>query len=104
MAPDIGYMQVHIKVYRNDDVYEEFAFNAYDEKSPLETDLVTYESQAIDDPAGGVEKVVTLLIKVSDDNYRIAMLIPVHQSEEWETSIISEQYTVMFYCIEGGKT
>lgn len=103
MALDIGYMQVHIKVYRNDEVYEEFAFNAYDDKSPLETDLVTYESQAIDDPAGEVEKVVTLLIRVREDDYRIAMLIPVHQSAEWESSIISEKYTVMFYCIEGGS-
>jgi hypothetical protein len=103
MNQDIGYMQVHVKVYRNDSVYEEFAFNAYNEKHPFETDLVTYESQAIDDPAAQVEKVVTLLIKVRDDNYRIAMLIPVHQSEEWESTKISEEYIVMFYCIDGSK-
>ena len=102
MSQDIGYMQVHVKVYRDDSIYEEFAFNSYDEKYLLGTDLVTYESQAIDDPAGKVEKVVTLLIKVRDDDYTIAMLIPVHQSTEWESLVISERYEVMFYCIEAG--
>ena len=59
--------------------------------------------EIIDDPAGQVDKLVTLLIKVAEDNYTIAMLIPVHQSDVWEVSEISDVYRVEFYCIEGSS-
>jgi len=99
---DIGYMQAQIKIYKNNEPYDEFAFNAHDGKFETETGLVRAEFETIDDPAGEVNKVVTLLIKITDDNYTIAMLIPVHQSSEWEINNISEQYTVAVYCILGG--
>ena len=98
---NIGYMQAHIKIYKNNEPYDEFAFNAYDGKYQTETDLVRAEFEPIDDPAENVDKVVTLLIKVVQDNYAIAMLIPVHQSTEWEINKISEVYTVAVYCILG---
>ncbi|GAA0213723.1 hypothetical protein GCM10009123_21170 [Kangiella japonica] len=94
-------MQVQIKVYRNERLYDEFAFNTHDEKYKTETELVRAEFEAIDDPAGKVDKVVSLLVNVNEDNYTIAMLIPVHQSSEWEVSRISENYTLAVYCILG---
>lgn len=103
MTQDIGYMQVHIKVYRNKELYDEFTFNAHDGKHQTETVLVKSEFEAIDDPAGKVEKVVTLLAKVVEDNYTIAMLIPVQKSSEWEINKISDIYTVAVYCILGGE-
>lgn len=96
-------MQAHIKIYKNNGPYDEFAFNAYDGKYQIQTDLVRAEFEAIDDPAEKVDKVVTLLIKVAQDNYTIAMLIPVHQSSTWEINKISEEYTVAVYCILGGQ-
>ena len=100
---DIGYMQAQIKVYRNEVLYDEFAFNVFDGKYQTETELVRAEFEAIDDPAGQVDKVVTLLVKVAEDDYAIAMLIPVHQSSEWEINKISEEYTVAVYCILAGE-
>ena len=103
MTEDIGYMQVQLKLFRNDQLYVEFAFNAYDGKYQTVTDLIKSEFEIIDDPAGQVDKLVTLLIKVAEDNYTIAMLIPVHQSDVWEVSEISDVYRVEFYCIEGSS-
>ncbi len=100
---DIGYMQVHIKLYRDEKLYDEFAFNAVDGKFQTKTDLVSAEFETIDDPAGLVDKVVPLLINVAKDDYTIAMLIPVHQSSEWETVVVSETYIVGFYCIQGNN-
>ena len=100
---DIGYMLAQIKIYKNSELYDEFAFNAYDGKYQTKTELIRAEFEAIDDPAGKVNKVVTLLIKVAEDNYSMAMLIPVHQSSEWEINKISEKYTVAVYCILGAN-
>ena len=100
---DIDYMQAQIKIYSSNELYDEFAFNAYDGKYQVNTELVRAEFEAIDDPAGEVNKVVTLLLTVAEDNYTIAMLIPVHQSSGWEISRISEEYTVAVYCILGAN-
>lgn len=100
MSNDIGYMQVHIELYRNNELYDQFAFNAHDGKYQTNTELTHSEFETIDDPAELVEKLVTLLIKVAYDDYTIAMLIPVHKSTDWETTKISEVYTVRFFCIQ----
>lgn len=47
---DIGYMQAHIKIYKNNETYDEFAFNAYDGNFQTKTELVKAEFEAIDDP------------------------------------------------------
>ena len=101
MEHDIGYMQVQMRLYRNDKLYEEFAINAFDECFCVKTELISSEHKAIEDPADENKKVVQVIIKVFDEDYTIAMLIPVHQSDKWEIIEPSEQYSVAFYCILG---
>jgi len=99
MSKNIGYMQVHIKIYKNKILYDEFAFNACDGKFQTETDLIKSEFEIINDPSEKVEKVVTLLAKIIKDNYTIALMIPVHSSSEWEIIEISEVYIMTVFCI-----
>ena len=98
---DIGYMQVQMRLYRNDELYEEFAINAFDVCFCVKTPLVSSEHKAIEDPADENKKVVQVIIKVFDENYTITMLIPVHQSDKWEVIVVSDEYTIGFYCILG---
>ncbi len=90
---EIGYMQVHIRLYKNSVLYDEFAFNVFDKKHQVKTNLVIVEFKANE------EKCTELLVKILEDNYTISMLIPFHQSTEWEIVTISEEYVVGFYCL-----
>ena len=100
VAPNSEHMQVHVRLYKAGALYDEFAFNAVDGKYQTKTSLTSSTFESTDDPEGLVEKLVNLVIRVNDDDYSIAMLIPVHQSTEWEIVKISEVYTVGFYCIK----
>ena len=98
---DIGYMQVQMRLYRNDELYEEFAINAFDECFCVNTQLILSEHKTIEDPADENKKAVQVIIKVLDEDYTITMLIPVHQSDKWEVIVVSNEYTIGFYCILG---
>ena len=103
MEQEIGYMQLHIHVYRKGELYAEFAINAYDECHIVKTELISSEYKTIVDPADKNKKVVQVIIKVLETNFTIAMLIPVHQSENWEAINQLEEYSVNFYCILGSS-
>ena len=101
MQRDIGSMQVQFRIYVEGGFYDEFAINAYDDWCLVNTDLLSCRFQTIDDPIDGKEKAVTAVIKLREYDYTITMLVPVHQSDQWEVSTISENYAVGFYCILG---
>lgn len=98
---DIGFMQVQLKIYRNAEAYDFFAINAYEQKYCTETDKLTAEFEVLKD-AGGVEGYcVSLVIKFKTDGATAVLLIPVHQSDEWEVVKPLSDYTIGFYCILG---
>lgn len=101
MENEVGYMQVHIRLYRNKLPYEEFVINTFDECFFVKTRLVSSEHKAIPDPQDDTKKVAQMIIKVDEDDYTFTLLIPIHQSKEWEITHISEEYSVGFYCILG---
>lgn len=101
MSNNIGYMQVQMRLLINGDIYDTFAINCFDECFSVKTDLISTEHKAIEDPADSAKKLVQVIIKVLKDDYTITMLIPVHQSDEWEMIKVTDQYSVIFYCILG---
>ncbi len=88
-------MQVHIRLYKNATIYEQWACDIYDDKYQITTDFITAEFQTIE--ANG--KCAEFIIKVKENDYTIALLIPFHQSDEWEIVTVSDEYVVGYYCL-----
>ena len=95
---DVGYMQVHLRVYAKSELYDSFAINAEDGCYKLETNLVSSHHEIIDDPAKIGDKVFQINLKIFDTGSSITLHMPIHQSTEWEVVKGSEIYTIGFYC------
>jgi len=101
MDNDIGFMQVHIRIYKYGEVYDSFAVNGFEQKYKVQTDKSTAEFQILRD-AGEVEGfALSLLINFNEDGCSAALLIPVHESSEWEVVKPLDEYTIGFFCILG---
>ena len=98
MEIDIGYMQVHIRLYENDKLYEKFAINAFDGCYCVNTELISSHHAVVDDKAGVYDKIFEIILKVFASDYTILMHMPIHQSEKWEIIKINDTYTVAFFC------
>ena len=95
---DIGYMQVHLRVYANGELYDSFAINAEEGCYKIETSLISSHHEIIDDPVTVDAKLFQVCLNVFDTASSIALHMPIHQSTEWEIVKGSDIYTIGFYC------
>jgi malate/lactate dehydrogenase len=99
MEYDIGYMQVHLKIYRKSSLLDEFAINIFDQCFTMKREYVISEHKATVDPVNSHAKVAQIILKDLEVDYTVTIFIPFHQSEDWEVITISNEYSVVFYSI-----
>lgn len=94
-------MQVHLRVYADGTLYDEFAINAFEGCYVKKTNLIHSHHQVIPDQANVHDFVFQVELSVLVDDFSILMHIPMHQSDGWEVVGPMGKYTVGFYCILG---
>ena len=95
---DIGYMQVHLRIYENSEFYDSFAINAKDDRFTVSTELVTSCHQVIGDPANVYDKIFQIELKIVEEGATILLHMPIHQSDEWEVVNGTDKYVIGFFC------
>ena len=97
----IGYMQVQLRLYKDDKLFDTSAVNAFKECFRTNTKLVKIEHQIVDDESNVHAFVHQVWIKLLDSDSKFVLHIPIHQSDEWEVIKLDDNYTLAFYCILG---
>lgn len=95
---DIGYMQVHFRVYANGELYDSFAINAKNGCYKLETNFISSNHEVIDDPVSSKKKIFQISLMIFETQSSIILHMPIHQSNEWEVIKGADIYTIGFYC------
>jgi hypothetical protein len=103
MQHDIGYMQVHMRLYSNEKIYETFVINAFDGCYCIKTDLISSHHEVINDEAKVYDKIFQIKLEVFETDFTIMLHMPIHQSGDWEVIHVNDNYTVGFYCNLGDK-
>lgn len=94
-------MQVQFRLYKNGELFDTSAINAYRECYKATTELIEIEHQIVDDQAKIHNCIHQVWIKLLDSDTKFVLQIPVHQSEDWEVIQLDEVFTLGFFCIEG---
>ena len=94
-------MQVQLRLYKDEELFETSAINAYKECFSATTELLEIEHQVVDDEAKVHDYVHQVWIKLLGSDTKFVLHIPIHQSDEWEVIKLDETYTLGFYCISG---
>jgi len=97
----IGYMQVHLRLYKDGELFDTTAINAYKECHRATTKFVEVEHQVVEDEAKVYDYVHQVWIKLLDSEAKFVLHIPIHQSDEWEVIQLDENFTLGFYCLLG---
>jgi len=97
----IGYMQVHLRLYKGGELYDTTAINAYRECYSTNTELINVEHQVVVDESKVHDLVHQVWVKVNESDMKFLLHIPIHKSDEWEQIVLDGNYTLGFYCILG---
>jgi len=97
----IGYMQVQLRLYKDGELFDTSAINAYKECYCASTKLTEIEHQVVEDEAKVYEYVHQVWIKLLGSDTKFVLHIPIHQSDEWEVIKLGENFTLGFYCTLG---
>jgi hypothetical protein len=100
---DVGYMQVHFRLYANNELYASFAINAEDGAYKFENKLLSSLHEVLGDPAEVHHKIFQISLDIFETESNIVLHMPIHQSSNWEVIKGSEIYTIGFYCNLGEK-
>ena len=97
----IGYMQVHLRLYKNNEIYDTCAINAFNECYRAETQLISIEHQVVDDQSKIHEHIFQIRMEIPESDMTFLVHMPIHQSDEWEVMVLNDMYILGFYCTLG---
>lgn len=97
-------MQAHLRLYRNGEIYETCAVNAFKECYCVNTQLISIEHQVVDDRAEVYGNIFHIKLNVTESDMTFLLHMPIQQSEAWETIVLDDIYTLGFYCNLGELT
>ncbi len=98
------FMQVHMRLYVDGDLFESIVINAAEQENCSHADNVTVHHQIVDDQAEVFDRIFQVWIKVPSTDMKFVLHMPIGQSEDWEVLSLDDKHTLGFFRIAASKS